>query len=168
MVNDQRVHIRWMIRRDMAEVLLIESAQNDPPWNDEEILTCLRHKNVIGMVGEINDKVLAYMIYELYKDRLDVVRLAVHPEFLRRGVGSQMIDKLFGKLSSHRRTRIRMAVNERHLGAQLFLKARGFMAESVERAHFENGDAAYHFAYRLAAEPAPMALTFGSSSGYND
>ena len=46
------VHIRWMIRRDMAEVLAIEQASFEFPWKDKDFLRCLRQRNVIGMVAE--------------------------------------------------------------------------------------------------------------------
>ena len=37
-----RVHIRWMIRRDMPEVLAIEHASFEFPWCEEEFLRVLR------------------------------------------------------------------------------------------------------------------------------
>ena len=47
-----RVHIRWMIRRDMAEVLEIERGAFEFPWFEEEFIRCLRQRNCIGMVAE--------------------------------------------------------------------------------------------------------------------
>src|SRR4051812_2604533 len=47
-----RVHIRWMIRRDMAEVLEIERSAFEFPWFEEEFIRCLRQRNCIGMVAE--------------------------------------------------------------------------------------------------------------------
>ena len=43
-----RVHIRWMIRRDMPEVLAIEHASFEYPWCEEEFLRVLRQRNCIG------------------------------------------------------------------------------------------------------------------------
>ena len=40
-----RVHIRWMIRRDMAEVLQTEQASFDFAWTEEDFLRCLRQRN---------------------------------------------------------------------------------------------------------------------------
>ena len=37
-----RVHIRWMIRRDMAEVLDIERQSFEFPWFEEDFIRCLR------------------------------------------------------------------------------------------------------------------------------
>ena len=107
-----RVHIRWMIRRDMPEVLAIEHASYEFPWCEEEFLRVLRQRNCIGMVAECGERVVGFMIYELHKTRLQVLNLAVAPDYRRMGVGRQMVAKLVGKLSSHRRTRIGLQVRE--------------------------------------------------------
>ena len=74
-----RVHIRWMIRRDMPEVLAIEHASFEYPWCEEEFLRVLRQRNCIGMVAEHEDRVVGFMIYELHKTKLHVLNFAVAP-----------------------------------------------------------------------------------------
>src|SRR5881392_849563 len=101
-----RVHIRWMIRRDMPEVLQIETTSFEFPWTEEDFLRCLRQRNCIGMVAEHGEKVVGFMIYELHKNKLHILNFAAHAEWRRSGVGQQMVAKLVSKLSSHRRTRI--------------------------------------------------------------
>ena len=46
-----RVHIRWMIRRDMPEVLQTEQESFEHSWTEEDFLRCLRQRNCIGMVA---------------------------------------------------------------------------------------------------------------------
>ena len=86
-----RVHIRWMIRRDMPEVLAIEHASFEYPWCEEEFLRVLRQRNCIGMVAEYGERIVGFMIYELHRNKIHVLDFATHPEFRRRGVGRQMI-----------------------------------------------------------------------------
>ena len=145
-----RVHIRWMIRRDMPEVLAIEHASFEYPWCEEEFLRVLRQRNCIGMVAEQGERVVGFMIYELHKNKLQVLDFATHPEFRRLGVGNQMLAKLVGKLSSHRRTRIVLHVRETNLAAQLFFRIQGFRAMDVVREHFaDTGEDAYLMNYLL-------------------
>ncbi len=73
------VHIRWMIRRDMPEVLAIENRSFEFPWSDEDFIRCLRQRNCIGMVAEYDERVVGFMIYELHKNRLHVLNFAVRP-----------------------------------------------------------------------------------------
>jgi ribosomal-protein-alanine N-acetyltransferase len=133
-----RVHIRWMIRRDMPEVLAIEHASFEFPWGEEEFLRVLRQRNCIGMVAEHGERVVGFMIYELHKAKLQILNFCVHPEYRRQGVGHQMVAKLVGKLSSHRRTRISLNIRESNLPAQLFYRTQGFRALEVVREHYED------------------------------
>ena len=109
-----RVHIRWMIRRDMPEVLAAENSSFEYAWAEEDFLRCLRQRNCIGMVAEQGEKVVGFMIYELHKAKLHILNFAVHPSCRRFRVGSQMVAKLISKLSSHRRTRITLGHERLH------------------------------------------------------
>lgn len=149
-VQEVRVHIRWMIRRDMPEVLAIEAGSFEFPWLEEDFICCLRQRNCIGMVAEYDDRVVGFMIYELNKTRIQVLNFAASPEFRRRGVGTQMVAKLIGKLSSGRRTRITLEVRETNLPAQIFSRSCGFRAISVLRDYYdEPPEDAYLMQYRV-------------------
>lgn len=143
------VHIRWMIRRDMPEVLDIERASFEFPWSEDDFIHCLRQRNCIGMIAEYHESVVGFMIYELHKARLHILNFCVSPAVRRRDVGSQMITKLVGKLSHQRRTRIMLEVRETNLPAQLFFRTLGFRAISVLRDFYEDTtEDAYLMQYR--------------------
>lgn len=147
-----RVHIRWMIRRDMREVLDIESESFEFPWSEDDFINCLRQRNCIGMVADHADRVVGFMIYELHKSRLHVLNFAVADDVRRRGVGTQMLNKLRGKLSDQRRNRILLEVRETNLAAQLFFRDTGFKAVSVLRGYYaDSPEDAYLMQYRHRA-----------------
>lgn len=132
------VHIRWMIRRDMPEVLEIEQSSFEYPWSEEDFIRCLRQRNCIGMVAEYDERVVGFMIYELHKNQLHVLNFSVRPDARRRSVGHQMVQKLVGKLSQQRRNRVVLEVRETNLAAQLFFKNCGFKAVSVLRDYYDD------------------------------
>ncbi|MBV8312165.1 MAG: ribosomal protein S18-alanine N-acetyltransferase [Planctomycetaceae bacterium] len=149
-LTQTRVHIRWMIRRDMPEVLAIEHASFEYPWCEEEFLRILRQRNCIGMVAELGERIVGFMIYELHRNKIHVLDFAVHPELRRHGVGRQMVSKLAGKLSSQRRNRIALFVRETNLPAQFFFRVVGFRATEVVREHYQDtGEDAYSMFYHL-------------------
>ena len=151
--TELKIQIRWLIRRDMHDVLTIERACSDHPWTEEDFLSCLRQRNCIGMVAEQGERVVGFMIYELHKAKLHILNFAVHPQYRRGGVGAQMVAKLISKLSSHRRTRITLEVRETNLPAQLFFRAQGFKAVRVLRSFYEDsGEDAFLMQYRLAED----------------
>ena len=133
-----RIHVRWMIRRDMREVLDVEREAFEFPWSDEDFTRCLRQRNCIGMVAESGDSVVAFMIYELHRSRLHVLNFAVARSHRRLGVGTRMMEKLAGKLSPERRSRIVLEVRETNLPAQLFFRSLSFRAISVLKDFYQD------------------------------
>ncbi len=147
--QELKVQIRWMIRRDMNEVLEIERDSFDFHWTEEDFLCCLRQRNCIGMVAEHAGEVVGFMIYELHKTRLHILNFAVAADFCRSGIGTQMIDKLVSKLSQQRRKEIMLEVRETNLSAQLFFQDQGFLAMGVLRDHYDDSqEDAYLMSYR--------------------
>lgn len=136
------VNIRWLIRRDLAEVLAIDPF-GDLGWGEKDFLDCLANRNVVGLVAEHGITVVGFMVYALSKSRIDLLNFVVHPEWRRFGVGQQMMAKMVGKLHDSCRTKLVIRVPEGNLGMQLFLRSIGFRAEKID------GDS-YVFVRRLA------------------
>lgn len=152
------IHVRWMIRRDMLEVLSIEKEAFEFPWSDEDFSRCLRQRNCIGMVAELADSVVGFMIYELHRSRLHMLNFAVARSHRRLGIGSQMMRKLVAKLAPERRSRIVLEVRETNLPAQLFFRSFGFRAISVLKDFYQDSaEDAYlmHFCLEADAAVAP-------------
>ncbi len=148
-----KVHIRWMIRRDMPEVLAAERASFEYSWTEDDFLRCLRQRNCIGMVAERDDRVVGFMIYELHRTRLHILNFAVNPGARRNGIGGEMVAKLVYKLSTHRRQKITLAVRERNLQAQTFFRGQEFKATCVLRNYYaDSGEDAFHMEYCVGDE----------------
>jgi ribosomal-protein-alanine N-acetyltransferase len=151
-----RVHLRWLLRRDQDAVQRIEVESFKFPWGEKEFLRCLRERHTIGMVAEVGQGILGFMIYELHKTRLHVLNFAVAQEHRRQGIGRALFARLAGKLSLEGRSRILLEIRESNLAAQLFFRACGCHYIDTFRAHYEDTpEDAYVFEYRLgAAQPA--------------
>lgn len=142
--------IRWLIRRDMDEVLAIEKGCYSIPWTEEEFICTLRNRNCIGTVFEDHHRILGFMIYELHKSRLHVVNLAVMPSKHRQKIGAKMVQRLVDKLSQQRRRLITVNVRESNLGAQLFFQKCGFRCvETIKNAYDDVVEDAYVMRYRI-------------------
>jgi [ribosomal protein S18]-alanine N-acetyltransferase len=127
-----------MIRRDMPEVVAIEQEAFEFPWSEEDFTHCLRQRNCIGMVAEMADSVVAFMIYELHRTKLHMLNFAVRRSHRRLGIGTRMMDKLVAKLTPDRRGRIVLEVRETNLPAQLFFRSLGFRATTVMKDFYQD------------------------------
>ena len=147
------VHIRWLVSRDMAEVLDIEQESFEYPWSEEDYQRCLRSRNCIGMVAEYHGEVVGYMIYELAKNKIQLLNMATAKQYRRSGVATQMVAKLIGKLTLQRRNRITFEIRETNLPAQLFFRTVGFRATQILPNYYEQmQEDAYFMQYRYTPD----------------
>lgn len=152
MTTKAQVQIRWLIRRDMAEVLEIERHSFEFAWTEEDFLCSLRQRNCIGMIAESAGEILGFMVYELHKDNLKIANFAVHQSFRRQGVGTAMVNRLVDKLSQQRRKRIVLELRETNMQAALFFRSQRFVAYAVLRGFYEDtGEDAYSMRFSLNA-----------------
>lgn len=128
----RRLHVRWVIRRDMEKILAIEAGCPDP-WDEDDYLTALRERRVISMVveGWHSGEILGVMVYQLFETHLKLLRFAVAVRARRVGVGQELMAKLAYKCCSHRRTGVYARVPDGALDMQCFLRACGWRAEAV-------------------------------------
>lgn len=145
--------LRWMIRRDLPQVLAIEAQSFEFPWCENEFINVLQQRNCIGMVAERQGRVLGFMVYELHSQMILLLNLAVAPAERRAGVGTALVDRLATKLSEQRRVRMAAEVRDSNLSTHCFLRSRGWRAKQVlRRPYCDCDDDAYLFEY--AYQPA--------------
>jgi ribosomal-protein-alanine N-acetyltransferase len=158
--SDLRVHVRWMVRRDFADVLAIEQACFEFPWNENDFLNCLHQRNCIGMVAEYEGHVVGFMVYETLKNKILLTNIATSPEFRRQGIARQMIQKLISKLVHQHRNKIVIEIRETNLPALVFFRSLRFRAVAALKNFYDDMDEdAYVLQYRLGEELLETAYT---------
>jgi ribosomal-protein-alanine N-acetyltransferase len=125
-----RVFIRYLIRTDLKEVLSMEALSSALPWKKRDLLGALRQNDCVGMSAEVMGELTGFIVYRRGVESLSLLRMAVHPAWRRRGVGSRMLSHLIGKLND-KQTRLLVEVGDENLGAHLFLRAAGLRASFV-------------------------------------
>lgn len=149
------------LHRDyLPQVLAIEkvnSQESNPlegAWKGKDFKEVLAQPNHQGIVAWQGTKIVGFAIYCLSLDKIHIANMAVHPDYLRQGIGSQLLMKLKAKLRLKRRTSLEIDIRESNLHAQLFLRGRGFKAICVCRNWYEEPrkEDAYKFQYKLEEE----------------
>lgn len=137
---------RFMIRRDLPEILEINADNFECNWDEEDFLRSLRSRNTISRIAEVCGKVAGYIIYQYSSGQFQIINLAVSRQSRRLGVGSALLVKLISKPREYLK-RVQVNVAEANLPAQLFFRSHGFKAKKVLRGHFGSQDA-YVMVYR--------------------
>jgi ribosomal-protein-alanine N-acetyltransferase len=154
------IHMRWMIRRDLPQVLEIEWKSFDEPWTEENFIEVLRMRNCIGMVMEYEEQVIGFVLYELHDHStipgrpIEILNIAVDPEFRRMMIGTAMIEKLKSKLSYQRRRKLIAWISDVNLEAQVWLRSNGFLCTKIakERYPYRPEMDAYKFEFVTSQE----------------
>lgn len=138
---------RWMIRKDLPDVVRIEQLSFDRPWTEAEFINACRSVFIVPRVAQRDNEIVGYMLYELNSRNYKVVNLAVDPKYRREGIGGELMRWLTGRLSG-KRTEVIAEPSERNLPAHLFFRSLGFKGKSVIRDPWNTGEDAYLMAYR--------------------
>lgn len=146
-----RIHIRWLTRKDLDEVVSIHRGCFGQRRSADEFLADLYRRNRVGLVAEYGGRVAGFMVYELTRTQIRLLNLAVADQARSLNIGRRLVEKLVRKLRCDGRTRVVCEVSERNLAAQLFLRACGFRATEILHQHYvETLDDAYIMQYRLS------------------
>ena len=147
------VLVRWMVRRDFAQVLAVEETCFEFPWTEQEFRLCLQQPNCLIMVAEHEGRIVGFVVYETPKNQFFVTNIAVDPEFQRHGIARQMIRKLVSKMIQQRRHKIVIEIRETNLQALLCFRALGFTSATILKDFYEGrNEDAYVLQYRLCRE----------------
>jgi ribosomal protein S18 acetylase RimI-like enzyme len=131
MLTTQKPLVRWTIRRDLPEILKIESLTSNP-WKENDFLSFLRKDASIGLVADCNEKIIGHLMYSLYKDHYRISRIAVLEK--HKGIGTRLVGKLIAKLTPmSKRTRIVIEVPETNMEMLYFFRYMKFLATEVIR-----------------------------------
>lgn len=143
------MEIRWMIRRDMRQVLDIENRCFEFPWTEEDFIKQLRQRSCIGVVIENREaKILGYMLYMMHRTRIEIVNIAVDPQHREVRYGSDLVNVLIEKLTPAR-DRIDVLVRERNTVAQMFFQHHGFQWTKTQSGYYKGtNDDAYTLTFR--------------------
>jgi ribosomal-protein-alanine N-acetyltransferase len=135
------LNYRYLVRRDLDAIVDIEAhSYYRSPWNEDDFIVTLRNVRCIGMVAEIDNRVVAFIIYEMQKTHLEIINLSVHKDYRRRGIGSFMIRNLASRLSATNRSCLIAYAPDSELSCHLFFRKCGFLATEVDKDHFQFGN----------------------------
>ena len=141
-----KVDIRWMAQKvDLDTVVEIERSVFRFAWTREDFCAALYERTVVGMVAEEKASVLGYFMFDAETTRSLLLNFAVDANHQRKGIGSQMIEKL-----KRRGKPIYCDVRETNLPMQLFLRSHGFTCVQIIREEYcDTDEDAYRFVWEV-------------------
>ena len=119
----------------IQKIMLVGWKAEVNPLFIKKLENILRYKKAFAAVAIEEDKIIGFVVYYAEKNNYIISRMAVHPEYRRKGCGKILIEKICSKLSLLKK-HIDIVVKESNVGAQLFFKSMNFNVVETIREKF--------------------------------
>ena len=123
--------VRWFVRKDTVDVLRIDAESFAKPWNESMLREWMKRRDVIGMVCEVDGEIVGYVVYQLTKNYVEVISIAVAKAHRRQEIGKYLVQNVVKKMQQAYMPSIRVSVKESNLGAHLFWRAMGLRCTGI-------------------------------------
>jgi [ribosomal protein S18]-alanine N-acetyltransferase len=130
--------IRELSLRDLAAIDEIEKRSYPTPWSRSMFAGELAKPSsiCIGAFESETGELLGYLIISRYVDAWHVMNLAVAPEYRRRRIATELMERLFELTASDGRRGYTLEVRVSNQGAIKLYERLGFRARGIRRGYY--------------------------------
>jgi len=144
------VHIRKVESKDLFEVMAINRKSFVLPYSSSVFREFFREHRYAFLVVECGGRVVGYAMSRILR-KLNlrgfgvkkighIMSIAVHPDFRRRGIGTQLLQKTIETLSENDASELRLEVRvSNRLAIDMYHRA-GFRDERILPSYYSDGE----------------------------
>ena len=146
------IRLDAMRMEDLDEVLEIEKACFIDPWKRLAFENALdsRFSRCLVARGE-GGRIAGYAVYWLAGPECHILNIAVHPEMRRRGVGSQIMDRILEDARRFECEEVVLEVRRSNLPAIKLYRKFGFVPILIRRRYYSDNEDAIVMSLNLAS-----------------
>lgn len=141
---------------DLEEVMEIENLSFPRPWHKSQFKKELTNPISFSFVGKIlhngNLKLISYIVFWLISDEVHILNIAVHPEYLRRGIATELMFFSMSNMREMEATDVFLEVRSSNVAANRLYKSLGFKDIGIRKGYYENGEDAIVMHYELMSD----------------
>jgi ribosomal-protein-alanine N-acetyltransferase len=126
---------------DLKEVVKIEESSFPRPWSLNAFMTQLSKESSICLVAEIDNKVVGYAIATQYVEVWHLLDLAVHEDYRRQYIATELLERLFELCSRKKHRGYTLEVRKSNRGAIKMYESFGFICTGLRKGYYsDNGE----------------------------
>lgn len=139
------IDIRPMLDKDINYVMEIENLCFVAPWKKEDIIRELNNNQFATLlVATINNEVVGYVDYWVTFDSATICQIAVHPNYQRHSIGSNLLEEVIKDCYAKKALTITLEVRESNSKGINFYTKHGFNQFLVKPNYYSNGENAIY------------------------
>ena len=125
----------------LEEIVGIEISAFNNPWTRNQIRNDIQsNTDSENWVYIMDDMVTGYVFGWIIHDEFHLNNIAVHPEYLRRSIGTALLRHIIARVTSHDIKLIFLEVSAHNFSAQKCYKSLGFTQKGVRKNYYSRGD----------------------------
>ncbi len=126
-----------MKEEDISQVLKIENLSFLDPWTQRMYLAEIKERDdSYFVVSKLGTHIIGYGGFWLVVDEAHLVNIAIHPDFRRQGIGTQIMRYLLNLAKELGAKRATLEVRESNLIAQNFYAKFGFIPCALRKKYY--------------------------------
>jgi ribosomal-protein-alanine N-acetyltransferase len=127
-----------MLEVDLEQVTAIEKASMPSPWSRELFEEELRRPLARYFVVEVEGRVAGYMGYWQAPEEAHIINLAIGPDFRRRGLGREMIERCVDFAAKSGAKLATLEVREGNQAAQALYEKCRFRSIAIRKQYYSD------------------------------
>ena len=132
------IEIVEMNANHVPQVAELEKMCFHDPWSEASVASELGNPLSLWLVAVDGEKVVGYVGSQTVIDMTDMMNIAVHPDFRRRGVAKMLVERLVDALKDRQSRRLMLEVRASNTGAQLLYEILGFVQVGIRKNYYRN------------------------------
>ena len=127
-----------MAQCHVSQIADLERLCFNDPWSENSIASELNNKLSHWLVALDGEKVIAYVGSQTVLGETDMMNIAVHPDYRKRGIATELIQELINALNERNSHSLMLEVRESNDPAkELYLKM-GFEMVGIRKNYYRN------------------------------
>lgn len=123
---------------DIRAIMEIEQASFTAPWSELSFLNDMYNANSLSKVALIENRVVGYVCPRYVLNEGHLLNLAVHHDFRRRGIATELMNTVLEELKEKGCTLLYLEVRVSNLDAIKFYERFGFKISSFRRKYYSS------------------------------
>lgn len=133
--------IRPMRLNDLNEVLEIEKTSFPKPWSMNSFISQLAREESCCLVAEVEGRMAGYIIATSYVEVWHLMDLAVHEDFRRQYIATDLLEALLKECGRKRHRGYTLEVRKSNRGAIRMYESFGFICSGIRKDYYrDNGE----------------------------
>lgn len=141
--RDVNLIVRYATIEDLTALVDIEQKSFDDPWSELMISSAIRHHDADFLVAEIEGLVVGYLCYNNVAGEVNILGIAVLPDFRQTGIGGIMLGHLIDIAKRHEAIGITLECRVSNEPAIALYKKYNFVNEGIRAGYYDDGEDAY-------------------------